>query len=615
LAEKKITTAIDDFLLLVKEEGEISFADAAQRLGVDVDTINFWTEFLEEEGKASIKYNLFTPFVVYKDSEKSLLDSEGSLDKKIVKKVGSKEVKRRKGFLSGLNSFTKSSKKKERKKFDFSINEKLSLAKSKAHIKSIDSKLEVASKHKSKGEFDSSRKAYAEIINELKKTNSVINPKILSLKPSIGSLLKKKLSNLEKSYKKLSDDLEKKNFVAVSKSSEEIFDKIENTKSSLDKAIDYLNESQKNFLKKEDPEVLMEKVNSLIKLGSFDEAKRIYDIICDIYVDLPSDFEKNRRKLAGKIVEINKELGETLSKDSQHKLNKGINKVSHLVDKARKAVDKNDFEYADEIYSEVKDILKFFEKNQSVKVDEIRSKVLGFHSDMLNKKKKYFGLIFDEKEKEINGLIEEMRGNIVSKDKKKAVKNYEELIYGFKQLPKGFVKRKIEIYSSIIKEYEDLFPLISEGVDVEIESVKSEIDRLLKSLRSYYDRGNMSGMIYCYREIKRLYDSIKYDDFKEKSSIHKKITKTYNSYILRFQRALEKSSVSKLKDATKNIEFAEGFLNEGRYKEASESYDVAVGILKELPEEVIYINKKLRDRALLIYKKLLIEAPKMRGVS
>lgn len=613
MVEKKITTAVDDFLQLVKEENEISFADAAQRLGVDVSTISFWTEFLEEENKISIKYNMFTPFAVYNLNKESSID--GNLkNKETNNKSKHREIGRRKNFLSGLNSFAKSSSDKKKKNFGFSINEKLSLAQSRAHIKDLDNKLKSVAKHKSKGEFDSSRKAYADIINELKKTNSVVNPKILSLKPSIGSLLKKKILNLEKTYKKLNNELDKKNFTSVSKSSDELFDKIKNTKSSLDSAIDYLNESQKNFLKKEDPEILMEKVDHLMKTRNYDEAKRIYEIICEIYTDLPNDFEKNRKKLASKIVEINKELGESLGKDSRHKLNKGLNKISNLVDKARKAIDKNEFEYADEVYTEIKDILKFFEKNQSAKVDEIRSKVLVFHSEMLQKKNKHFGLLFEEKEKEIETLIEEMRLNINLRDKKKAIKNYNMLIYKFKQLPKGFVKKKIEIYSNIIKEYEELFPLISEGVNHEIDEVKKEIERLLKSLKVYYDKGSMDGMVYCYREIKKLYDSIKYDDFKEKSMIHKKITKAYNSYILRFQRAVEKVSINKIKDIKKNIEMAENFLNQGKYKEAGEKYDDVIENLKDLPEETLYANKKLKNRALLIYKKLLIESPKIRGV-
>ena len=65
LTPETITTKVDQLMELIKQHKEISFEDAASRLGVSVPVVEAWASFLEEEGLVNIKYNLTTPFLVY----------------------------------------------------------------------------------------------------------------------------------------------------------------------------------------------------------------------------------------------------------------------------------------------------------------------------------------------------------------------------------------------------------------------------------------------------------------------------------------------------------------------------------------------------------------------
>lgn len=63
MPEALITTDVDQFLELIKNEGKISLQDVATRLGVSLETVQAWTDFLVEEHIVGVEYKFTTPFV------------------------------------------------------------------------------------------------------------------------------------------------------------------------------------------------------------------------------------------------------------------------------------------------------------------------------------------------------------------------------------------------------------------------------------------------------------------------------------------------------------------------------------------------------------------------
>ena len=78
--ESIIETGVDKLIGLVKKKGRISFSDAAKELSVNMNLIEEWADFLEDEGLINIEYKLTTPYITErKISKKDVLDKAKEL--------------------------------------------------------------------------------------------------------------------------------------------------------------------------------------------------------------------------------------------------------------------------------------------------------------------------------------------------------------------------------------------------------------------------------------------------------------------------------------------------------------------------------------------------------
>lgn len=82
--ESIIETGVDRLIGLVKKKGKISFQDASEELGVGINLVEEWADFLDEEGLVSIQYKLTTPYIVERNLTKkeTLAKAEEFYEKK-----------------------------------------------------------------------------------------------------------------------------------------------------------------------------------------------------------------------------------------------------------------------------------------------------------------------------------------------------------------------------------------------------------------------------------------------------------------------------------------------------------------------------------------------------
>lgn len=64
-----VTTDVDRLVDLLKARREIAVKEAAETLGVSIETVESWVGFLEEEGIVSLSYKFTTPFIMYLEPE------------------------------------------------------------------------------------------------------------------------------------------------------------------------------------------------------------------------------------------------------------------------------------------------------------------------------------------------------------------------------------------------------------------------------------------------------------------------------------------------------------------------------------------------------------------
>ena len=63
MAEEVIRTGVDDLLDLLKKVDKISVIDAAKKLGINIDLMQSWVDFLVEEEIVGIEYKFTKPII------------------------------------------------------------------------------------------------------------------------------------------------------------------------------------------------------------------------------------------------------------------------------------------------------------------------------------------------------------------------------------------------------------------------------------------------------------------------------------------------------------------------------------------------------------------------
>ncbi len=71
-----IETGVDKLVALIKQEKKISLKSAALKLGVSASLVEEWANFMEEEGLIEIKYEMTTPYLVYKELSTQQLEDK-----------------------------------------------------------------------------------------------------------------------------------------------------------------------------------------------------------------------------------------------------------------------------------------------------------------------------------------------------------------------------------------------------------------------------------------------------------------------------------------------------------------------------------------------------------
>lgn len=98
-SEDEITTGVDDLLEILKKTDRMALSDAAKELGVGLDVVQSWVDFLVEEKIVGIEYKFTKPFIYLnkkpgadKAEKKEEPQSFESIKKDFVDKAMSKDI-------------------------------------------------------------------------------------------------------------------------------------------------------------------------------------------------------------------------------------------------------------------------------------------------------------------------------------------------------------------------------------------------------------------------------------------------------------------------------------------------------------------------------------------
>ncbi len=89
MSDEVIKTGVDELLELLKDNNKLPLIDAAKKLGVAVDVVQAWVDFLVEERILGIEYKFTTPYIYLNkplDTLRKVYDDMGPIDLMFFKK-------------------------------------------------------------------------------------------------------------------------------------------------------------------------------------------------------------------------------------------------------------------------------------------------------------------------------------------------------------------------------------------------------------------------------------------------------------------------------------------------------------------------------------------------
>jgi hypothetical protein len=83
MGDEVVTTGVDDLLAYLRDKDRIAMQDAANVLGVSLDTLQAWVDFLVEEKILGIEYKFTKPFI-YLNREEDPRHKAKVIEQKII---------------------------------------------------------------------------------------------------------------------------------------------------------------------------------------------------------------------------------------------------------------------------------------------------------------------------------------------------------------------------------------------------------------------------------------------------------------------------------------------------------------------------------------------------
>ncbi|MBI2140805.1 hypothetical protein HYU16_00105 [Candidatus Woesearchaeota archaeon] len=576
-----VKTGADRLLELVKGSKEIALADAAQRLGVPVQTVEAWSNFLEEDGLIAVKYKFTTPYLSSPEAPKAAAKN------------------RLLGIVSegpqGLEGMEKAGE----------------LVDVKASVESARELLTKASEEKTIGEFGLLRQTYEDLLAKLRLAHDRLAAQP-GIAPQKRVALSEFLKRLDSMLQSAADYVSEGRFDQANISYSGLQKQAEKTAEELNQVYEQI-VTVKSVQETKDYKELLEKVYQLMEEGRVEEAKQLYEKLEFARENLAKDFVEKRQNMEEDLVKLNKDLARKVDQLNIKKLGEMSRRINLLLDSGRQFLRKGEFDTAESYYTAIKHEYAKLPPGFAKEKKELQEKVLGFYSSLASQREKELRKAFDRSVKEVQSLIKETHSVISENRIGDAIKLYNRVRTLFARLPRGFLEEKAELQEKILPLYTAITSEYTQESLRRLKSKSADIISLLGMMNERTEKGEIREAEEAYERIKQLYREMPEGFLHEETTLQNQIVQAYEAY-LKKARLLETTSfASALSEMSKLLDSAEGELKRGDYDSANGTYLKIISLYDTLPPGFMAQKTEVRGRVLRLYKALLSESYPVSG--
>ena len=561
----EIRTGPDRLLELVTRSKEVSMAAAAKQLGVPSQTIEAWSDFLEEDGFVAVKYKFTTPYIAIPDA-------------------------------------TKAGKKKEQPAVQ-AQGEGLEFAALKGEFSVVQDLLDRAAEEKMAGEFGVLKETYDNLLPKLKASHD----KLLSraeVSPQKKVQLNETFEALEPLLRAAVDDVSKGRFDYANLAYAKLYSKTKDLIGELNRIYGQIT-TLETVQDSNDYRDLLEKAYQLMSEGHVEEARQLYEKLRFAHENLAKSFIEKKRQMEDDIVKLNTDLAKNVDQLNLQKLADKMRRINLLLDSGNKLLKRGNFDAAEKYYvairQEYSDLPTGFHDDKK----GMQQKILRFYSGLSEQRERIINGKFEGAVKQIDSLAKEAKQLVKEGNVKSAISMYDKIRQLYNTLPRGFLKEKAQIQEKILSFYGALNTIYTEESLNKLKSMSAQIVSLIGIMKSQTAQDKLDEAEATYEQINRLYKQIPKGFLHEETSLQNQIMQAYNSYLNKTKQVGTSSTTAMLHIISKLLEQGERQFKQKNYDVANNTYLKLIEVYNGLPSGFPEQKREIREKALRLYKKLL----------
>ncbi len=558
-----VTTDVDRLVDLLKARREIAVKEAAESLGVSIETVESWVGFLEEEGLVSLSYKFTTPFITYLEPEVEevvaapakpqgagfFIFQEGDSSKQQAHQAEEPTQQpepqpqgRAVGIVPALpeaQSILQSVTETQATAQPISISVDVNLRPSPFFQQMEQPPLAPRMQPPLVQEVQRVQQDSCAAGRSLLVQQPERGPAPFSLGTDVRDLVGEayqhmKSGDLQKArstYAQVRDHLE-----SIPEEKHEERKEVEHHLLKLNRDLSVLiKEAALSYAQEIEAEIAgrLHLLSTKLSKGRLADAEREYKEVEKLYADYPPELLMRKLSLQSEILEQYRQLLKKKRTAVQKDCSRDVDELFRSLKRYRDLRQKGDAKGADEAFKKIRALYLTLPEDTLSKELVLGKEIVKTAPELLPLRKQGEHAMFFQKRGEIEKLFAICRKHIEEKNVPAANAVYQRLQRIFASLPKGFDNERLSLLTDISDIHARMIPLLADHLAKEFRHKSVELQKHIKLARRYLEKEHIDLARDIYREVMVGFNSLSGGFLVESTDLKVQLLTLYKELLVR----------------------------------------------------------------------------------
>ncbi len=567
-----ITTDVDRLIQLLKERRQIPVKEAAEVLGVTLETVESWVGFLEEEGLVTLNYKFTTPFITYLEPEE-----EVEVEVEAPKHPG--------GFFMFKDGDY--SKKKAETPSGISGVAPMRPSTEPKQGAGIPGMLPVPEEPK---------QTFSPTPEIPKPAPRPVPQPVVQPEPKPAP---------EPKVMPVRAEVPKPIPQVVPEPAPEPPQEVEEGLPSL---VSEQPLAEGQGLPTGDFREWVGETYKLIETGDIEKARKFYTMVRRHLESIPVEHHDERKEVEHHLLKLNRDLSLIMRDAALSRANELEAEVAVKLDRLHKQLSKGKLPEAERTYVEVEHLYAEFPPEMLVRKLTLQMEILKHYQEVIKKKQDFFPA---DHYPSVETLFHELKkytdaGQLKDNKTMGAAKARIKEIY--LSLPEDVVSKEAVLTKELLQALPDIVALRQSGAKSKFSEKADEVKALILEVRKRIDQKRFVEAEQAYARLKGAFDMLPPGFDEEKAKLLLEIYELHGKLVPQLIEQMKRDFHARSEEIEKHIGLAERYMKKDKVDLARDVYREIMMTFNRLPEGFLDESTNLRVELLSLYKELLIKS-------